>query len=71
MDDSIAAMKTALRVLTAIIEKRTPETTDIEPLRQMALLPADAPLDEVACEVIQQAVRIRAADREKTRGRVA
>ena len=57
------AMKTALRVLTAISERHEPDATDAEELRQYAPLRADTPLDEVASTVIQQAIRVRALAR--------
>ena len=61
-------MKTALRVLTAITERRAPDTTDVEELRRYAPLLGDAPLDELACDVIQQALKRRAVERERARG---
>ena len=57
------AMKTALRVLTAINERYEPDPTDAEELRQYTPLRADTPLDEVAFTVIQQTIRFRALAR--------
>ena len=57
------AMKTALRVLTAISERYEPDPADAQELRQCTPLRADTPLDEVASTVIQQAIRVRALAR--------
>jgi hypothetical protein len=46
-------MRTALRVLTAAIERRDPRPTDREELRRFAPLLANAALDELARGVIQ------------------
>jgi hypothetical protein len=67
MQEFLAAMKTALRVLTAIIDKREPDLTDVNELRHFAPLLADAPVDDLAREVIQQALGRRPATR-KARG---
>ena len=64
MQQSLAEMKTALRVLTALNEKQAPATEDVEELRSLAPPDArDLPLDELACEVIQAALKRRAAVR--------
>ena len=63
MQESLDAMKLALRVLTAICEKREPDAADAEELRHYAPLLGRLPIDEVACEVIQQWLRIRAGGR--------
>jgi hypothetical protein len=63
MRDSLEAMKTALRVLTAICEKRQPDPADVQDLRHYAPLLAHCPIDEVACEVIHQSLRICAGIR--------
>ena len=56
-------MKSALRVLTATIEKRVPDAADVEALRQFAVTQtAGLPPDELACEVIQQAMKRRSAE---------
>jgi hypothetical protein len=57
------AMRTALRVLTAISERHDPDPTDAQELRQYTPLQADTPLDEVAFLVIQQAIKVRALAR--------
>jgi hypothetical protein len=59
--DRDADLKLALRVLSAIVEKREPDPKDVKGLRNIA--PANAgtwPLDEMACEVIKQARKRRA-----------
>lgn len=60
MEHSLNAMKIAVRVLTAITEKRHPEPADVEELRRLDPLLRDMPLDELACDVIQQALKRRA-----------
>jgi hypothetical protein len=67
MQEVLAAMKTALRVLTAIIDKREPNLTDVNELRRFAPLLADSPVDDLARGVIQRALRRRPATR-KARG---
>jgi hypothetical protein len=66
MPDSLAAMKVALRVLAALSEKLPPPSADIEELRRIAPGGDDVPLDDLACEVIQRAVRARAAARRQS-----
>jgi hypothetical protein len=56
MEQSIDALRTALRVLTAIVKMRTPRRADLAKLRRLAPLLADAPLDELAFWVLRQAV---------------
>jgi hypothetical protein len=46
-------MRTGLRVLTAVTAKRDPDPADLEELRRFAPLLADAPVDELARDVIQ------------------
>ncbi len=65
MKDSTEAMTTALRVLTAVTEKRNPERADVETLKKLAGHNGPANLDELACEVIQKALHQRAKEREK------
>ena len=58
VEETSDAMKIALRVLTAFIEERPPDPSDVEELRQ--LVPGGRPaLDELACDVIQRAIRHR------------
>jgi len=67
MVQSLNAMKTALRVLTAITERRVPAPEDIEELRQAVPNGASLPNDELACEAIQIALRRRAELRSAAR----
>ena len=53
-------MKAALRVLSAITEKRNPDPSDVEELRHWAPLLADIPPDALACDVIMQVMKRRA-----------
>ena len=59
MKPGTAAMQTALRVLGAIADHRRPDPADLDELRQLAPLLANAEVDELACDVIQQAVKRR------------
>ena len=59
MQQGIDAMTVALRVLTAMTKGKTPEPTDVEELKRLAPLLADQPLDELCCDIIQQAVKRR------------
>jgi len=65
MERVVEPMKVALRVLSAVSERQTPASADIALLKAYAPEWAGAPLDEMACEVIQQALRKRAAARAK------
>jgi len=68
MDQSLEAMQVALRVLSELNEKRHPAAADIEALRALAgPLPDHTGLDEVACEVIQKALKRRAEVRANRR----
>jgi hypothetical protein len=59
-------MELALRVLTALTEKRHPDPADVERLHTMAEASTRGlPLDELACEVIQKALKHRAEARKK------
>jgi hypothetical protein len=68
MQQSFDAMTTALRVLKAVTEKHLPDPADIAALRDLAgPQPEDIDVDELACEVIQTALKRRAAAREVRR----
>jgi DNA-binding NtrC family response regulator len=60
-----ALMAAALRVLTALNTHAEPAPDDVMVLRTHAPLRADADLDELACDVIQQAMKRRAEIRAK------
>src|SRR5206468_3175523 len=56
MQNSLAAMKSALRILSAITQHRFPEPADVTALYEYAGPPsADMSLDEYACAVVQKA----------------
>ena len=60
MQQSLDAMRVALRVLTALNDKRQPEASEIATLRQLAGPNfATTSLDELACEVVQNALKHR------------
>ena len=64
MQQSLEAMETALRVLTAINRKSHPDPADIDILRAYAgPQPDGMGLDEFACEVLQKALQRRAIAR--------
>lgn len=69
MEQSLYALKTALRVLAAITENADPDPADIEALRFLAPLLADQPLEELACDVIQQAITRRSQIRKQQTAR--
>jgi hypothetical protein len=63
MSDGLAATTVALRVLMAITDRQLPAPEDIRELRRLSPLFADRPPDELACEVIQLAMKNRAEAR--------
>ena len=58
-----ARMRTALRVLTAIMEFQQPDPPDVAVLQALAPECAGYPLDDLACEIIQRASIERRARR--------
>ena len=68
MELTLDALKTALRVLNAISERQPPNPFDVASLKGFAPLLAEAPLDELACDVIQQALRRRSEQRSRAAG---
>ena len=58
MQDDLLRLRVALRVLTAFMEYREPEDADVQTLHSYAPLTCRPP-DELACEVIQQALIAR------------
>jgi len=69
MEIATEALKTALRVLTATSHRTEPDPADVQELKRLAPLLADAAsLDEMACDVIQQALKRRAEVRARTAG---
>lgn len=63
MEPSKAAMKAALRVLTALSERQEPDAADVDELHWYVPSDRDRPLDEVVCDAIQRALK----DREQQR----
>ena len=61
MQTGLNAMQVALRVLAAITERRPAEPGDLAGLREYAPDANDLAPDELACEVIQRALKHRAA----------
>ena len=61
MQTSLDVMKTALRVLTALNQKLNPDPHDVQILREFEGGGNDSDLDVLACEVIQKALKRRAA----------
>lgn len=58
MQDSLRAMKTALRVLSAMTEKQYPTEADVQELEQYAgPRPPGQGIDEYACDVIRWALK--------------
>ena len=57
MDDNRLAMELALRVLQAIVEHRQPDPADVSGLRKYDGSGNGRDLDELACDVIQKALR--------------
>jgi hypothetical protein len=61
MQDSLRALKVALRVITAIApDRHEPDPRDIAELESLAPELRGLPPDELACEVIHLALRRRA-----------
>jgi hypothetical protein len=62
MQETQEAMKTALRVLTALTEKRQPSPLDVDTLRRYAgPHPEGIGLEQFACDVIQKSLARRTA----------
>jgi hypothetical protein len=60
MEGLVETLELGLRVLSAVNEHHQPAEPDVRQLRELA--PAgwhDRPIDELACEVIQQAMKRR------------
>ena len=61
MQQAIDAMNTALRVLNALAIQHNAEPQDVDELRRLAPLLRYTRLDELAWEIIRQAMKCRAA----------
>jgi hypothetical protein len=59
MQHGLDAMRAALRVLTSVTERQTPANEDLELLRAYVPEASNYGPDELACEVIQRALRKR------------
>jgi len=57
MEDYVAAMKPGLGALAAIMDEAQPAAEDMEAVRRIAPECAERPADELACQVIQTALR--------------
>ena len=57
IQQSSDALQTALRVFQALAKRRQPDPADIHELQRLAPLLADASPDELAGEVIMQALK--------------
>ena len=69
MQQSYDAMKIALRVLKALTEKRYADSDDVALLHDLAGSQGRRMgVDELACEVIQQALKHRAIARQRLEG---
>jgi hypothetical protein len=66
MQENFDAMTTALRILTAITEDRDPDPSNVVALRDFCGSQAQGiDIDELACEVIQNALKQRSKARAK------
>jgi hypothetical protein len=63
MEPSKAAMKAALRVLTALSEHHEPDPSDVDELQWYAPAARKRPIDELVCDAIQRAM----VDRQERR----
>jgi len=57
--EDLAALKLAVRVLTAVIGHHRPDSRDVEELYRFAPLLANLPIDELACEVVHRELKRR------------
>ena len=64
MTEDLVVMRAGLRVLSALCEGCTVNPGDLGKLRNaLPDLPVSVPMDQLACEVIQRALRDRKAQR--------
>lgn len=69
MEPSKAAMKAALRVLTALSERQEPDQGDVDELHWYAPSDSERPIDELVCDAIQRALKDREEKRKALQGR--
>lgn len=67
MPEQSEAMMIAMRVLSAMNEKRAPASEDVDWLYQHVPDSESLPPDELACSVVREEVIARAALRKSTR----
>lgn len=60
MHASLEVIQTATRVLSALTDRRSPDPADVIALREYDGRGNGRDLDELACDVIQKAIRRRA-----------
>ena len=58
-------MRTALRVLTNILDHVEPDPADVEELRRLSPKDADGPIDLLACKVVQNALAERRQSKDR------
>jgi len=63
MDTASEAIRAALRVLTAVMHGREPEPVDVEILKAYIPDSANCPVDELACDAVEQVLKAKAAAR--------
>jgi hypothetical protein len=61
MHSYLDATKVALRVLAAVVETREPDPADVAELRRLSSRPKYIPADELAWDVLRQALKQRDA----------
>lgn len=65
MQESVDAMRVALRVLAAITERRPPDPEDVEVVRRHAPMNTRR-IDDMACAVVEEALKRFRAKRAST-----
>jgi hypothetical protein len=59
MDESLAAIEVALRVLGAVMEHSQPDASDVQQLRRLTPAEDYLSLDDMACAVIFETLKRR------------
>ena len=70
MEPSKAALKAALRVLTALNERQAPDQVDVDELHWYAPADCERPIDELVCDAIQRALKDREQKRQDVKVRL-
>ena len=68
MENAREGLSSALKVLSAMTAGRAVNPSDVQTICELTSLPADARLDDIACDVAQQALACRAHLRAATPG---